>query len=896
MADERTVDEIITTFFLSTCLVRPSTPNRHAVLAPVCGAYMVANSSLKDNREAECFPQTTGSVAEFYIEPMLPCFGDIDVMFYFNAMLAIPVGQQPPEYLPDEFLSRVEVVEIIDSHLPGYVYLWLKCFLTKCSDDGKYSAAKNNSLHTQRQGFIINFEQYYNEYEVHGPALLQKIKGMRSSLSVDLVRCVRCLSWPPHANDWPTRQRNYGWPDSATVDRVVSIGCDVVAVAHRQCKQDEKMGIHQWRLSFSRAEVVLINSWTPVQQIVYHMLRVFVKTECNEEHLTDSSNKSGPQILSNYHIKTLMLWACEQMPSYWWTDDVNLVKICLKLLHILAGQVNDVQNPHYFIESCNLVDSSFDTETIASRLMSLCLSCLSEWFLKKYIRKCSQLCSSNVPLLLNDASTVQKLHTAVSVIVNRRLDTVLCDLSITFLAAELNISHNLSILLTSERSCAYALSELGKINTPLSFFFTGVAFLHIAEEISRNNFEYKLMDVLATMVSKATNIGIRHCSEQTSSVLMLTKATKLMSDVANKSLGSFEMIMIELSKAYLCRVLRCTDAHCDFTQCLANIYLAVLEYTIGNYQTAINHTTMVTESENMLQWQCSSHVVQGKLLPKIDDNIDNVLGLSVYYHYLRTAALNQQQDTHVSVFMTKLFAHYLKIKCLLADKFQHSVNMSSAYEILRYRKSVIEMQNLTTCDVLIVKLQVFDKSEQNKYRKSVISETVPDTSDLVELLQQSAVEHLTTYRQLEVRDLGSVVTIITSDFEAMYAYKRGNYQQCLQLCTQNFHALLHAVYDTDVSIFPGFVQWLDDDIISLISLTQVINLQRNCKVPFFCINQLTLLLYLMTQCQLKLRHLMTSLVQTLIGIKVARRKYPDEWTHDHLTLKLTERKVLQYVE
>ena len=64
-----------------------------------------------------------------------------------------------------------------------------------------------------------------------------------------------------------------------------------------------------------------------------------------------------------------------------------------------------------------------------------------------------------------------------------------------------------------------------------------------------------------------------------------------------------------------------------------------------------------------------------------------------------------------------------------------------------------------------------------------------NASNLVELLQQSAVEHLTAYRQLMARDFGSVVTIVTTDFEAVYAYKRGDYQRCLQLSTQNVHTL-----------------------------------------------------------------------------------------------------------
>ena len=67
--------------------------------------------------------------------------------------------------------------------------------------------------------------------------------------------------------------------NSATVDRVVSNGCDVVQVAHPLCRQDEWMNKCQRRLSFSRAEIVLLNSWMLIQQIAYHMLRSLTKTE-----------------------------------------------------------------------------------------------------------------------------------------------------------------------------------------------------------------------------------------------------------------------------------------------------------------------------------------------------------------------------------------------------------------------------------------------------------------------------------------------------------------------------------------------------------------------------------------------------------------------------------------
>jgi len=183
----------------------------------------------------------------------------------------------------------------------------------------------------------------------HGPAQQASHKG---AISEDRVRCVRCLLWPTLAADWPTRHRNYEWPDSATVDRVASNGCDLVHVAHPKCRQHESHGKYQFRLSFSRAETVLINSWMPLQQIVYHLLRVFLKSK----RLTESADNSGSSTLSNYHIKTLMLWACELKPTSCCTDNFSFTALCTDLLHILSLWLNQGYCPHYFMPSCNLFD------------------------------------------------------------------------------------------------------------------------------------------------------------------------------------------------------------------------------------------------------------------------------------------------------------------------------------------------------------------------------------------------------------------------------------------------------------------------------------------------------------------------------------------------------------
>jgi len=67
---------------------------------------------------------------------------------------------------------------------------------------------------------------------------------------------------------------------------------------------------------------------TSTTDCLSYMLRVVVKTE----PLTNKAENPEAHVLSNYHIKTLMMWACEMKSSIFWTDDLNLIRICVELL------------------------------------------------------------------------------------------------------------------------------------------------------------------------------------------------------------------------------------------------------------------------------------------------------------------------------------------------------------------------------------------------------------------------------------------------------------------------------------------------------------------------------------------------------------------------------------
>ena len=136
MAEECDVSKIVSTFLLNTCqlLSRPS--KEYLQAAVLCATLTAVHQTVDTEAKSKIILLITGSVAEFYIEPMLPHVGDIDVMGHGNTQLAIPQGHTPPTQLPAEFHNNVKVWEIIDSHLPGYVYLQLRYLLAQCIDDG----------------------------------------------------------------------------------------------------------------------------------------------------------------------------------------------------------------------------------------------------------------------------------------------------------------------------------------------------------------------------------------------------------------------------------------------------------------------------------------------------------------------------------------------------------------------------------------------------------------------------------------------------------------------------------------------------------------------------------------------------------------------------------------
>jgi len=243
------------------------------------------------------------------------------------------------------------------------------------------------------------------------------------------------------------------------------------------------------------------------------------------------------------------------------------------------------------------------------------------------------------------------LQNEVSAIVDWRLQTLLSDEWEAVCQAEFDIASDVGTFSLSVRFCRHSMKELSKVDERLSVYFSAVALLEVARKITQGGFGDKLVDVLATVLGHFVDTP-RYFNRWISGI-SLSNATKLMKVVANNSRSTVQLIQIELCKAYLQRTLICDESDSDSIYCLSNVYLAILYCITGQYETAIDRCTLVTTSQD--HSQCSSHVVQGELLPKIHDDVDYALGLAVFYQHVRATAFRQPHQTlHFSVFTTPL--------------------------------------------------------------------------------------------------------------------------------------------------------------------------------------------------------------------------------------------------
>ena len=932
------LDRFITRFMLDTC---QCTTCDYAFNACLC-RFLCRSTSMDLIGDVEAI--SSGSTVEFYITPLLPCVGDIDIMSPFNIFVSVPAGHTPPTELPAQYWPTVNVFEIIDSHQPGYVYL-KSSYVLRQSADGRYAATKlarddsaseylprsrfvSEMLRNTRAGnsgqSIYDISRNFVHHMVsqkhhaglfylpktffpHGPAATTEMQGIAKAImdhvsrntlghqvaisSVDIVTCTHCHVWPPQAAYWSERPRAHGWPDTATILLIVSSGCDVVSAVHPNCRQDAWMNEYQWRLSFSRAEVTLLNSWTPVQQIVFHMLRFVLKNGIVSK--TDDKEPDLPK-LCNYHMKTLMLWECEQKSPTWWSAESNsLVKLCSSLLYKLSAWVEDRHCRHYFIGNCNVLDH-FDNDD-ASVLICDSLrtfageSFLVDWFVKNYICKCVEMCPADLSVLYKDVRSADQLEFAAQMVVDWKLGTWF---SLECSRAEQKILDVLDKFHMDAKRTSILVDELQSVNLCLRDYCVAVSSLLVACKLSVQPLTEDLLEVLWTLFNPCTS-GVRDTSRSASAGLSSVEKAIKLATLSSVRSNSLEMLHNEMAKAYL----KHSVTFGQETRCaMAHILLAILCYKSDSYETSTRHCKHVLNQ--IRREPVGFRSIAAASLPHVDENVEAVIGLIILYQHVMTKALNrnvQMLPTSDLAFTVELLARYLLTQCSAAIG-------ASGRGIEYCRQHLFQSRDLLLGDVLLFR---FAESDTGMLVAAVESGDLNTDagSFLVTTLELVSLEKLISVRQVTIREMHSPRFPIINEFEALLAFKCGLFEECLEMCRNNVNVLFRSespLWHMYEAFYPAMISLLDAELGSLFALARFLYVKCP-KAPYSTLDYkmfslLTLSTHLLAECQKKLHS--DSICDTLRFVRSLHDLvFPPDATKrsDRLVLKLTYRSLKLHI-
>lgn len=453
----------------------------------------------------------------------------------------------------------------------------------------------------------------------------------------------------------------------------------------------------------------------------------------------------------------------------------------------------------YFIPALNLFEGKMSA-SIASHLESFTdKSRLANWLVDGYVRECAEMCSEDVKCLFDDINTDIKLRSALSAVVEwrqrntliekfRQVEAMTDEVYLKFQnyvqlqsISKYNVNHQFFILrmkrliATEERFCpAYVSSMLC------------LCLLSACDFCNMSQISIDICDELYVSLISDESMTTHDVDE----VVMLHKATRLLQLIRNGASHTMDSILFILSHAYLQYARRLTQGKNHSLHCLATVYLAALYHFTGLGPKVITRCKQVVNSiRTNNSHQCiSHHVVEGRCLPQISSDIDNVCGLIILYCYLKylkedslTQQQQQQQMLHADVFTISLFVRYLQFMsprtssdCRLRPPREHLKN----YKFSFHKTSRFFINDLMLLYIAINKATREDKTQTEAFMLQFT------TSELQRALVAYSVEQLAAYRQNLLDHFKSLCIIATTDVRAMHAYQCEMYEQCLQLSEQ----------------------------------------------------------------------------------------------------------------
>ncbi|XP_052064648.1 uncharacterized protein LOC127704568 [Mytilus californianus] len=140
-----------------------------------------------------------------------------------------------------------------------------------------------NGFRITNQGKIGPAERYGNDY-----------------INYDFVIGLVCIC-PDLIEKWVKRERKHGWPDPYLIKQISSLEGHAVAVSNKDSSYPQT----EWRICYTKAEIMLVHSFTESQTKLYLLLKLMAKSVliplC--------------PAMTSYIMKNIIFWEIETNPA-----------------------------------------------------------------------------------------------------------------------------------------------------------------------------------------------------------------------------------------------------------------------------------------------------------------------------------------------------------------------------------------------------------------------------------------------------------------------------------------------------------------------------------------------------------------------------------------------------
>ena len=221
---------------------------------------------------------------------------------------------------------------------PGFVTLhWART--TQCCHEAPLEAMP---AHSVRQLMLDHCRATFpadHEITPTGPAVNVLPPNARDG-GRDYVPCLRLPCWPEQ-EAFLSRQRQTDFPPEAARREICRFGTHLVPIGHSGSSTEDI----EYRVSFSRAEVVSVSQLTTTQHATISTTKAIKKT---------LKKQRAELPIKSYFIKTAVLWQAQDQSSESWTGVTAGVHM---VLDWLEQHLKDGDLPCFFWHEINLVAS-----------------------------------------------------------------------------------------------------------------------------------------------------------------------------------------------------------------------------------------------------------------------------------------------------------------------------------------------------------------------------------------------------------------------------------------------------------------------------------------------------------------------------------------------------------